>query len=882
MSNINFDNPWLLLLAIPLLLIAIIPFFIATNKDSRTINNKLSLVIHIVISILVTFVFAKTIFEVVITETNIYVLADVSYSSNQNLDKIDEYIENLEDTCPKNSKIGVIAFGKDYELLVQPGEDFISVKEANVDKCATDIVSALEYASTLFSDDVIKRIVIISDGKETNKSNIVSVVESLSNDDIYVDAIYLNNNLTEDTKEVQINQVDYLDSTYLNREEVVNVLIQSNVEARAMVSLSKNNEIIGEHAVSLTKGFNIVNFDLDTEVAGVFDYTVTINCDEDTSDFNNSYQFVQSVTEKTKVLFISDLKDDKKVAETLYADSSVVDFYVADPKVPFTVEELAQYDEYILSNVDVRNLNNSLQFLQSLDICVSEFGKSLITIGNTYIQSDEAKTDETLNMLSSMLPVKFGNDDQDNKVVAIVLDISRSMENLYRLQMAKTAAKATVDLLTEDDTVIVIGFYGEIEILVKPVLATNKQEIKDKIDAAMPKQGTFLGAALEQALTSMQNINVKNKEIMLISDGLPYGSEATTAIKAADKMRRQGVALSAINTFCDEGEKLLNQLTTMTGGYYYFAEDLEDIENLMLNEIKDDITDTVIENGDFALNIDAEKDALLKEIDAIPNISGFYFNNIKSGVTQVLSTQYVSKSEKEHNVPIYAYWSYGNGRVASLATSISDNWVSNWNQDNDGYLLLENIVSTNTPYERIDSAFMFNLETVGTNTTITVNAPSLNLNSVLTIDITYPDGSTINKTMVFNSENYESVIETSQVGKYQIKLTYVLGNLTYNTYKEFKISYLPEYNSFEIFEASNLYYMVSQNGKVSEDGHLELANDNSYVMTYTLDFTPIFMIICVILFVVDIMIRKLRWTDIKALFKKQNPIKGGNSNEKNS
>ena len=136
--------------------------------------------------------------------------------------------------------------------------------------------------------------------------------------------------------------------------------------------------------------------------------------------------------------------------------------------------------------------------------------------------------------------------------------------------------------------------------------------------------------------------------------------------------------------------------------------------------------------------------------------------------------------------------------------------------------------------------------------------------------------------MIFNSENYESVIETSQVGKYQIKLTYVLGNLTYNAYKEFKISYLPEYNSFEIFEASNLYYMVSKNGQVSEDGRLELENDNSYVMTYTLDFTPIFMILCVVLFVIDIMIRKLRWTDIKALFKKQNPIKGGNSNEKNS
>ena len=34
---------------------------------------------------------AKTTYEIIITETNIYVLADCSYSSHNNFDKIDEY-----------------------------------------------------------------------------------------------------------------------------------------------------------------------------------------------------------------------------------------------------------------------------------------------------------------------------------------------------------------------------------------------------------------------------------------------------------------------------------------------------------------------------------------------------------------------------------------------------------------------------------------------------------------------------------------------------------------------------------------------------------------------------------------------------------------------
>ena len=174
MININFDKPLLLLLLIPLLLIVILSYIFTFNKDNRGIRNIISFAIHITLCILITLTITKTTLELIVTKTEVYVLADLSYSSRNSKDLIDEYIENIEDNLPRNSKMGVICFGKDYELLVPLGEKLKSVNEANINNTQTNITAALEYANTLFSEDVIKRIIIISDGKETNQNNITN------------------------------------------------------------------------------------------------------------------------------------------------------------------------------------------------------------------------------------------------------------------------------------------------------------------------------------------------------------------------------------------------------------------------------------------------------------------------------------------------------------------------------------------------------------------------------------------------------------------------------------------------------------------------------------------------------------------------------------
>lgn len=866
MNNINFANPWILLIAIPLLVMVIISYVIAIKKDNRTINNTFSFITHIFIVVLLVLTMAKTTYEKIITETNIYVLADVSYSSNNNLDLIDEYIDNLQHNVPKNSKIGIICFGKDYQLLVDLGEDIISVKQSTVDNSSTNICQALEYASTLFKDNVIKRIVIISDGKETNDSNIVSVVNSLTADNIYIDAIYVDNNATEEIEEVQINQVDYNSSTFKGVDEKVNVIIQASKDTKSIVSLYCDNQVYDEKAIYVNKGYNAVTFDLNTKDSGEHLYEIKVTTENDTSLYNNNYMFNQTVTEKTKILFLSSLKEDEIAATELYGQSSDIDFYINTKDIPYTIEDLCVYDEFILSNIDIRTLYNYSQFINSLDTLVSEFGKSLVTIGNTYIQNNE--TDETLSRLSDMLPIKFGNNDQDKKLITIVLDISRSMELTGRQKCAKAAAKTIVENLDENVDVMIIPFFGEVGNPVLPTSAKEKEKLIEIINNYDVYQGTFMGAALKYAYNFITDLNYTKNEVVLITDGLPYGEQKGETLLYAKKMKESNYKLSLIHTVISDPEtvEFCENIASAGGGQYYFLKDESSVKSLVLDGVLNVLKEVVLDEKQSTVEILKKKDILVNNISELPNINGLYNNSKKTSSTVVLEATYVDSSNNSYKVPLYTYWSYGNGKVSSYASTISGNWVQNWTNNAVSKKVLENITTANKPDSRVDSAFIFDTLTTGTNTQISVKVPSLSSNSIVNISVTYPDKTIENKQMVWYVQNYITNINTDQVGEYNITLSYQIGELNYETNYKFYISYLPEYNSFTLFEASNLYYMVNANGQISEDGKLVLENNNSKVQKYILDFTPIFMIISAILFVFDIIVRKLRWQDIKSLF----------------
>ncbi|MDE6302073.1 MAG: VWA domain-containing protein, partial [Clostridia bacterium] len=164
MSNINLDNPLLMLVLLPLLAVVAVPFFIAVRKDNVNVHNVLSLVLHVIMCVCFTLAISGMSYEKVVTETNVYVLADISYSAEHNLDDVQNSVNKIADRLPENSRMSVICFGRNYQMISDLGDGVPDVKWADkVDRSATDISSALRYAGNLFDDDVIKRIIVITD-----------------------------------------------------------------------------------------------------------------------------------------------------------------------------------------------------------------------------------------------------------------------------------------------------------------------------------------------------------------------------------------------------------------------------------------------------------------------------------------------------------------------------------------------------------------------------------------------------------------------------------------------------------------------------------------------------------------------------------------------
>ncbi len=890
MINISFDNPYLLLLLIPMLAFVLIPYFIAVRKENKSKASTIALVLHTVIVILVVFAVAGMTNTTVITETELYVLADLSHSTSEDIDVIDEYIAGIEDELPRNSEMGVITFGKDYKLHTPIGEEITSVRESTVDNSATDIVSALRYADSLFGESSIKRVVLITDGLSTDPEatgELIRVIGDMKANGVHVDAVYIDSNIADDVKEIQVSDVQFNPSTYLGHDTTVNVMLESTYDTRAIVTLIKDGEVYREKTEQLTAGYNIVNFDIEAEEEGEYNYSVTFTAVDDSSQYNNTISFTQVVNGKVNVLVVTETEEDKLALEALYGNNAVVTSCVKPPLpkptmkdpyprpekfvVPYTVEDLCYYDEIILYNVDVRGIDNCDTFLSSLDTVVSVFGKSLITAGNNQIQN---KDDASLVALKNMLPVKFGNEDGDPKLYTLVIDSSRSMEfkNADFFVMAKKAAEYLLGMLNEEDYFAIIHFSGEVYPLSKPQQATeeNVNAALARLNAVDVTQGTMMGAALDSALDMVAGLSYSDKQIMLISDGMSFeGGEVLQddPISSAKSLKANNVTVSTLNTGNTDlvGIDTMKSIAAAGGGNYYFAASSEELPGVMFTEIADDITETVIEK-ETDIIVKRLTDNVLDGVDSLGKIYGYVYTKSKASAETILTAEYVKKGGSSVEVPIYAYWSYGNGKVATLTTSIDGDWVADW-QDEDGECFLLNILRTNTPTTRTDYPYTINIEYDGKNSHVEIIPIVLNPDATMTVKVIMPDGEELVEKLTFDSYRYFYKFETGLTGKYRVEVVYDLVTKSYPSTTIFDISYSPEYDSFTAYTPAVIHTFMRNNGNVFEGGDVKLDVDENEIATYVLRFTVPFLALAAILYVIDTVIRKLKWADIKSFFK---------------
>ncbi len=882
MSNINFDNPWLLLLGIPLVVLVTIPFVIAVRRENKNMHNVLAFVLHLLIVVAATLAFAGMSYDAMITETNVYVLADVSHSSSNNLAVVDGYVQSVEKNLPKNSKMALIAFGRNYQLLSDMGEKPVSVTTADkVDTSATDIASAMRYAGNLFDEDVIKRIVVITDGRETTGSDRLSaVVTQLKEADVYIDVIYLDNNLAEDVPEIQLSDVQYTSSTFLGKPEQAQLWINCNNDGQTRVYIELDCDDGSEPesiASVLYKGENIISVPLRTEQAGTFSYTVTIrpeNAASDTSAYNNACLLTQTVSENIKTLFLGGSLQDLAAGREIYGTENVR--YISDPtQVPCSVEELCVYDELVLCNFDIRTLADSTQFVSSLNSVVSQFGKTLTTYGNTFVQDTEVVESAELQALGGMLPVNIGNSERDARLMVILLDISTSTNFSSRLEIIREATEKLLDTMDETDKIMVIGFSGDNKYLQTLTEVRNREKILNAISNYECRNGTYLPGGLDVAYDELMNQKYHRRELVIISDGIFSLSvkDENYCIELAEKLSANNIVVSALGVYVAQDEvslleKIVKNSEANGKGYYKGIQQQEDID-YAIGDIVENMQQTRIEGSKYDLTLQRPQEDVLYGVTALRSVEGFWYSSVKSGVEPIITAKYMRDKIDSLDVPIYATWEYGNGSVSCFLSDIGSDWTAAWStgdpDQNEGKFFV-NVAADMIPDEQIDSPFIVSPETDGNTTTVYVTTSSFRGDATLTVTLTAPDGTTETKTMFFDTSRYQCSFDTEMVGRYSVHVVYDYAALHYEIDRSFEISYYQEYDAFTTYNVASLYRIVSENGEVSLDGELKMDNSDSATRSYTFSFVVPLMAACAVLFVLEIIVRMLRWKDIRSLF----------------
>ena len=875
MRSVSFDNPWLLLVAVPLAIVILLPYLWAIRKENKTKATVTSLILHILIVCVLTLALAGTVLTTYMTKTEVIYVADVSYSANKSLQLIDDHVARLEKDLPRNTQSALVCFGKEYKLMADMGDPIPSVQNTGIDDSATDISAALSYASTLFSSDTIKHIVLLTDGNETDpnaQNNLVRVVEELYAKNVYIDVVYIDSNMQENETEVQITSVDASASTYLNHEANVKVLLQLGSTMQVKLTLYKDGQVFGDPIVKeLSAGYSIETFELDTSTEGSFDYEVRVESAEDKSQFNNSCSFTQNVTGKLNVLLISSKTSDLEAVKTMYGSDTAIDSYINDPRVPCTVEQLCQYDEIIVSSTDVSTLENAAAFVDSLDKVVSVFGKTLINVGNSNIQTS---TETVVENYEGMLPVKYGNSNDDAKLYVIVLDTSRSMNFNYKFSYAKMVAQNLLNVLNDNDKVMVVGFAGNPKLIYAITSATNRTLLAKTINDLTVTQGTVLSAALEATYDIIKDMDFENKQVMLISDGLSYSLDGDTPTRIAAQMRADGITVSTVNTVSPEGAETLDAIASAGGGSSFYVDSNAAATAVVYDKVAPEMGATVIEE-ETVVNIQSNFDITTKGLGSIPNIHGFVQSKAKTGASVILTVPYQKSQGAQVEVPLYATWQYGEGKVACLTTDLMGAWSGNW-AGTTGETFLQRLGSAHVPAQRVDYPYTLNVEFDGVQSLVEVIPVTINPYATLDMQITKPDGSVENKTLNFDQTRYYYAFSTPELGKYEVKINYSYGVNSYENTAVFHIDRSPEYDSFVLYSAATLTSAVRDRGTVYEDDSLKVENNMDEVSTYTMDFTLPLFALAVILYVLDIIIRKLTWADIRSFFKKSaSPAKGG-------
>ena len=909
--EICFDHPWLLLLLIPAALFTFIPYFRIKKRYRRTRNRIISLVLHsivMVLSIALLSGFYVRYYEPN-NENEMIVLVDVSDTGALSATKRDAFVETVIDECSyEHVRVGVVTFGFDQVYAAPLTYNYDDAFDAYMDALqtrmpdtsATNLAGALEYAKDLFNYPKTAKIVVITDGKETD-GKALSTLTDITSKGISVDVAYLPSNYSDVDAQI-LNVLMPEQHVELGKDCEIGVVIRSdetmeNVTLKLLDNDNVVNEAEGVKTITLTQDEQTIYFKHSFDDEGLHEIKFQLVL-EDGRTMNNVYCAYYNMQLFNKILIVeSEAETSNDLISMLNEKSEyeMTPICIFSSDMPLTVDGLREYDQVILNNVGYDDMPDGFEY--TMKQYVEVYGGGVLTLGGNDAAGNAHAYDKKEmygTAYQSMLPIQVDTYTPPIGVM-FVLDASGSMmqgndHGGTYFYSARQGVIAGLDVLYDRDYVGIMTLDTYQSMILEMTPRTQETKITEAIsNLACDGGSTVFSNALRTAGESLRALKeVSKRHVIIISDGITDGADTYLPI-VKDFYDTDKITFSVIGVnMTDSSREAMKTLTATGNGRLYEARSTSDF----VNSVQDDLLiPTVKEKNDEPFS-PIIYDATSPLVQGLARGEGADRNRL----TVTLGGLYGGKVKKdadlilmgEYEVPVYAQWKLGAGTVGSFMCDLqATTWSASFMSDVNGKTFIRSVVNNLMPMSDISP------------NDITVKLTEDNYTNTMSVFPKLKEGETVKGEIVRKTENGEQVVSLNEVstdttgafytkqalgadnrfshcefvvkesGVYEIRLAKYdqygekIGN-TFVVYKTF--SYSEEYDETLLLPEDERIEMMMNvttkgNGSFIEDLEDMDSVMKGYVTELERVFDPrfSFMIAAIVIFLLDVAVCKFKF-----------------------
>ena len=646
--SVEFMHP-LRLLALPVC--AAIVLAICLIRKSRSRKERISHILRYVIIALAVLALAGMSLLTASPDRTAFLLVDVSASVNEA-----ETLRLAREALEKNGdrQTGVIAFGGNAAVERPIGRTTpLGDLTARVDRSASDLNGALQLASALLPTDSNGGIAVISDGRVTGEETFLRSAGGVPVNVLKTE--------TRSGADAQVTGVSVPSSLYTGQKYTTVVTVHANAAGEATLLLTRDRGEAQTRTVTLRKGENTFAFDAVAGEAGVCTMEAQVLLEGDSVSANDAGAAYTVIAGRPSVLIAEGQNGAGAALEKMLTAAGMQVRTQPAAMLSEQPADLMAYHAVALVNADADRMTDGQ--IAALDTAAKELGVGVAVFGG---DASYALGGYRGSRLEEMLPVTI---DVRNRMelpttaLLLVIDKSGSMSDstygVTRLQLAREAACAALEVLNERDQAGVIAFDDAGKWVVPLDYVTDVAAMQEKVATIRLGGGTAFYTPLTMAYEALKGVSAQYKHVIFLTDGEAGDIGWMDVVR---RMAATGITVTTVAVGDNADYAGMKQIADIGGGRMYTAGPFDSLPRIFTKETMM-ISGSYVQNRVFTPVI---TDSTMTDFPGFPELGGYLAVTEKP-----LATVSLCSDRKD---PILAWWQYGAGRVLCWTSDVQGGW----------------------------------------------------------------------------------------------------------------------------------------------------------------------------------------------------------------